>query len=323
MINTACSLYVCVMVDVLIKNLTKVYKERGKKTSPALKGVSINADLKGIFTVIGRNGAGKTTMIRIISTELLPNGGSVHINGVDIIKNPRAIRDKIAAIPQDGSLIPWMTPLQNIVSYLLWRGFSYKESVSKAKKVLSQFKLDEYADKLPKKLSGGTRRKALVALAVSSEADIIFLDEPTTGLDPVSRRELWNILTNLKKDHFIVLTTHYLQEAEELSDNIAVLARGRLIAFGTIEDLRKKVGYPYAIRVLSKNYKIKKINGKLLKKRDGTMQIFSSEDEADRLARLFIKTKIKFSINPTSLEDIFYMLVGDINMEEENEKERS
>ncbi|EFD93059.1 MAG: ABC transporter related protein [Candidatus Parvarchaeum acidophilus ARMAN-5] len=261
--------------------------------------------------------------MRIISTELMPTSGSVFIDGTNVIKNPKDIRERIAVIPQEGRLVPWMTPLQNITAYLLWRGFGYREAVSRAKKALNEFKLEKYINKLPNKLSGGTKRKALVALAVSSEADIIFLDEPTTGLDPVSRKELWTVLNNLKKDHLIILTTHYLQEAEELSDKIAVIEGGKLIAFGTIEDLRKKIGYPYAIKVFSKDYKIKKIKGKLVKKDDGTMQIFSSEKEADRLASEFIKNRVKFSINPTSLEDIFYMLVGDINQEESNEKEQS
>jgi ABC-2 type transport system ATP-binding protein len=311
------------MVKVQIKNLSKTYKEKSGKNKPALNKVTIDSDVNGILTVIGRNGAGKTTMMRIISTELMPTSGSVFIDGTNVIKNPKDIRERIAVIPQEGRLVPWMTPLQNITAYLLWRGFGYREAVSRAKKALNEFKLEKYINKLPNKLSGGTKRKALVALAVSSEADIIFLDEPTTGLDPVSRKELWTVLNNLKKDHLIILTTHYLQEAEELSDKIAVIEGGKLIAFGTIEDLRKKIGYPYAIKVFSKDYKIKKIKGKLVKKDDGTMQIFSSEKEADRLASEFIKNRVKFSINPTSLEDIFYMLVGDINQEESNEKERS
>ncbi|MEM0143463.1 MAG: ABC transporter ATP-binding protein [Candidatus Parvarchaeum sp.] len=311
------------MAKLIIKNLSKTYKGKGKKKEAALKKVSIDSDINGILTVIGRNGAGKTTMIRIISTELMPSSGSVSIDSIDVINDPKKIRNRIAVIPQESRLVPWMTPLQNLTAYLLWRGFSYKEAVSRAKNALNQFKLDQYMNKLPNKLSGGTKRKALVALAVSSEADIIFLDEPTTGLDPISRKELWGILKKLKKDHFIVLTTHYLQEAEELSDKIAVLEKGKLVAFGTIDDLRKKVGYPYAIRVLSKGYDLKHVKGRIVRKDDGTIQIFSSEKEADRLASIFIKNRIRFSINPTSLEDIFYMLVGDINVEEEHETEWS
>jgi ABC-2 type transport system ATP-binding protein len=311
------------MVKVQIKNLSKTYKEKSGKNKPALNKVTIDSDVNGILTVIGRNGAGKTTIVRIMSTTLMLTSGRVFIDGIDIIKNPEKIRRRIAVIPQKIRLVPWMTALQNATNYLLWRGFSYSEAVLRAKSVFKELKIEKYMNRLPNALSGGTERKTLVGLALSSEADIIFLDEPTTGLDPVSRKELWDILKRIKKDHLIILTTHYLEEAEELSDKIAVLDEGKLIAFGTIEDLRKKIGYPYAIKVFSKDYKIKKIRGKLVKKDDGTMQIFSSEKEADRLASEFIKNRVKFSINPTSLEDIFYMLVGDINQEESNEKERS
>ncbi len=303
------------MVKIKIQNLKKVYKEKSAKDQIALRNINISEDINGILTFIGRNGAGKTTLIRIMSTELNPSNGLVSIDGIDIIKDPNKIRERISVIPQEGRLVPWMTPLQNIVSYLLWRGFSYKEAVSRAKKALKEFKLEKYMNKLPNKLSGGTKRKALVALAISSEADIVFLDEPTTGLDPVSRKELWSILSKLKNDHLIILTTHYLEEAEALSDKIGIIEKGRLIAIGTIDQLRNKIGYPYAIRIFSKNYKLKSVKGKLIKKDDGTLQIFSSEKEADRIAAILIRDKIKFSINPTSLEDIFYMFVGDINNE--------
>ncbi|MCW1294207.1 MAG: ABC transporter ATP-binding protein [Candidatus Parvarchaeota archaeon] len=312
------------MVRVVVKNLSKRYDEKRGK-SFALKNVSLDSDIHGIFTIIGRNGAGKTTLIRILSTELLPTSGSVYMAGVDVVKMPSKIRDRIAVVPQEGRLVPWMSVLQNISTYLLWRGFSYKEAVSRARQSIHEFRLDRYADKLPEKLSGGMKRKALVALVMSSEADIIFLDEPSTGLDPVSRRELWSMLKKLKKDRMIVLTTHYLEEAEELSDKIAVLDEGRLVAFGTLDDLRKKVGYPYSIRVLSGKHRLSHVHGKVLRKEDGTMQIFSSEDEADKLASRFIRSGVKFSMNPTSLDDIFYMLVGDINKDEEaaDEKEWS
>jgi ABC-2 type transport system ATP-binding protein len=310
------------MVKMIVKNLTKLYKENTKISKYALRKVSFNVNFNGgIFTIIGRNGAGKTTLIRMLSTELLPSSGSINIDGIDVIKNPEKLREKIAVIPQEGRLVPWMTPKQNIVSYLLWRGFSYKEATTKAIDVLRTFRLEEYMNKLPERLSGGMKRKALVAMAVSSDAKIIFLDEPTTGLDPVSRREFWSVLKKLKVDHFIILTTHYLEEAEELSDKIAVLNNGKLLAFGMIDNLRKSIGYPYAIRVFSKNYKLGKISGKLIRKEDGTKQIFSSEKEANKLASEFIQDKVKFSINPTSLEDIFYMIVGNINEEKENETE--
>ena len=309
------------MVKLIVRNLSKNYKDKKKKKSSALKNVSLDLDINGIFTLIGRNGAGKTTFIRIVSTELLPTAGKVYLDGIDVVKSPKDIRDSIAVIPQEAELIPWMTARENIYAYLLWRGFSFKEAKEITNTVLSRFKLEKYADKLPRKLSGGTKRKVLVALVISSNAKIIFLDEPTTGLDPISRRELWEVLNELKKEHLIVLTTHYLEEAEELSDYIIILNKGKLVKAGTINDIRNEIGYPYAIKVFGGFNKNIKLKGKVVKKNDGTFQVFSDERSANDLAKKLIKTKVRFSINPTSLEDIFYMLVGDINREEENENE--
>ena len=307
------------MVKLTIRNLSKIYKDKRGKRSSALKNVSLNLDINGIFTLIGRNGAGKTTFIRIVSTELLPTAGKVYLDGVDVVKNPKEIRERIAVIPQEAELIPWMTARENIYAYLLWRGFSFKEAKKRTNTIIFRFKLEKYADKLPRKLSGGTKRKVLVALVISSNAKIIFLDEPTTGLDPISRKELWSVLNDLKKEHLIILTTHYLEEAEELSDYILILNKGKLVKSGTINDIRDAIGYPYAIKIFKGFKKNIRLTGKVVKKNDGTFQIFSDEITANNLAKKLINRKVKFSINPTSLEDIFYMLVGDINKGEEHE----
>ncbi len=307
------------MVKLTIRNLSKIYKDKRGKRSSALKNVSLNLDINGIFTLIGRNGAGKTTFIRIVSTELLPTAGKVYLDGVDVVKNPKEIRERIAVIPQEAELIPWMTARENIYAYLLWRGFSFKEAKKRTNTIIFRFKLEKYADKLPRKLSGGTKRKVLVALVISSNAKIIFLDEPTTGLDPISRKELWSVLNDLKKEHLIILTTHYLEEAEELSDYIIILNKGKLVKSGTINDIRDAIGYPYAIKIFKGFKKNIRLTGKVVKKNDGTFQIFSDEITANNLAKKLINRKVKFSINPTSLEDIFYMLVGDINKGEEHE----
>ena len=301
------------MVKFTISNLSKRYDDKNGKKLTALKNVSLNLDVHGIFTLIGRNGAGKTTFIRILSTELSPSSGNVYIDGVDVVKNPKEIRNNIAVIPQEAQLIPWMTARENIYAYLLWRGFNFKEAKEKTNAIIARFKLEKYADKLPRKLSGGTKRKVLVALVISSNAKIIFLDEPTTGLDPISRRELWNILNELKEEHIVILTTHYLEEAEELSDYIAILNKGKLVKIGTINTIRDEVGYPYAIKIFGGFDNKTKLHGKVVKKSDGTLQVFSDEKSANNLAKKLIKKRIKFSINPTSLEDIFYMLAGDIN----------
>ena len=178
------------------KALTKVYQDHRK----ALDNVSFSVDTAGIFGLIGRNGAGKTTLIRILSTELEPTSGTAAIDGARHTNpGPDKLREKIAIVPQEARAIRWMTPKQTVFSYLLWRGYPYKEANRLACESLAKLGLEQYADVLNSRLSGGTKRKVLIATVTASEADIIFLDEPTTGLDPISRRELWDILETWAK----------------------------------------------------------------------------------------------------------------------------
>ena len=228
--------------------LTKVYSDH----RTALDNVNLSVDTKGIFGLIGRNGAGKTTLIRILSTELEPTSGSASINDLDILTKTGKLREKIAIVPQEARTIRWMTPKQTVFSYLLWRGYPYKEANRLACESLTKLGLEQYANVLNSKLSGGTKRKVLIATVTASEADIIFLDEPTTGLDPISRRELWDILRDLGKTRFIFLTTHYLEEAEQLADQIGILKEGKLVSIGTLSELRKSSKYQYSVKLSSK-----------------------------------------------------------------------
>ena len=227
------------------REITKVYQDHRK----ALDNVSFSVETKGIFGLIGRNGAGKTTLIRILSTELEPTSGTVSIDGLDVLSQADMLREKIAIVPQEARAIRWMTPKQTVMSYLLWRGYHYKQANQLALESLKKLKIDQYANILNTRLSGGTKRKVLIATVTASEADIIFLDEPTTGLDPISRRELWDILRELGKDRFIFLTTHYLEEAEQLADQIGILKEGKLVSIGSLSELRKSSRYQYSVKL--------------------------------------------------------------------------
>ncbi|MCL4365157.1 ABC transporter ATP-binding protein [Candidatus Marsarchaeota archaeon] len=288
-----------------VRNVTKEY-EPGKK---ALKSFSMSIPAKGIFALIGRNGAGKTTLIRILATQMALTAGSADLNGLNVIKDADELREIIACVPQEGRAVGWLTPRQFVVSYLMWRGFTRKDATARFEKVLKELNINRYADTLNRLLSGGTKRKVLVGMVMSSEAKVLFLDEPTTGLDPISRHELWNTLMKLKKDHFIFLTTHYLEEAEVLADNIGIIEDGRLMALGTISDLRRKVKYPYSIKILSDKRFTKPKKGDIIKGVDGHYQIVTTEKEARRISRQLIDKKVRFSMNPLTLDDIFYYIV--------------
>ncbi len=305
------------MTSIVCKNLSKKYD----KDNLALDKVNLSLNMHGIFSLIGRNGAGKTTLFRVLSTTLLSTSGSAVIDGVNVLDGAREIRERIAVVPQEARPVAWMTPKETITSYLMWRGFTYTESVKRAVDALKLLGISKFSNVLNQRLSGGTKRKVLVATVIASDADIIFLDEPTTGLDPISRGELWDLLLKLKKTHFIFLTTHYLEEAEALADKIGILEDGKLLALGSLQELRKRMGFPHSIKILGKTKKISIKVGRTVKGRDGYTQIFTTEQEARRIGELLIKTKTKFSTNPVSLEDIFYYFVKkDVNEEEKNDE---
>ncbi|MEM1613752.1 MAG: ABC transporter ATP-binding protein, partial [Thermoplasmatales archaeon] len=212
-------------------SLSKIYEGKYK----ALENVSINVNLNGIFSIIGRNGAGKTTFLRILATQLMPTSGKAYLNDYDVVLQADEVRNQIAVVPQEARPLPWLTPIQTVTSYLMWRGYSYREAKERAKEALRSLDLEKQEKVKSRKLSGGQKRKLMVATVISSEASIIFLDEPTTGLDYVSRKELWGILERLKSDRLIILTTHYLEEAEVLGDLIMILDKGKLIDMGRID----------------------------------------------------------------------------------------
>jgi ABC-2 type transport system ATP-binding protein len=262
-----------------------------------------------VFVLIGRNGSGKTTLVRILATNLEPTAGTVTLNGIDVMLEPDQIRERIAIVPQEARPIPWMTPLQSVLSYLLWRGLGYAEAKQKARDVLDRLEFGEKARALNRTLSGGMKRKVLMAMILSTEAEVIFLDEPTTGLDPISRREFWEVLQEIRKDRFVVLTTHYMEEAEQLADTIGVLEEGRLIALGTLDELRRRLRYNYSVKLLSLPAPpVTLMEGVMVKGQHDLPVILTTEEEAFRIAHNLSREGIKFTINPVGLEDIFFYM---------------
>ncbi len=293
---------------IVCNNLSKAY---GKSVTRALDSVSFSIPSKGIFVLIGRNGSGKTTLVRILATELEPTNGTATINGIDVVRDAGKLRERIAIVPQDARTIPWMTPMQTVLSYLLWRGFGYGEARRRARDSLERLGLGKYANALNRTLSGGMRRKVLVSTVLASEAEIIFLDEPTTGLDPISRKEFWEFLKEIGRERFTFLTTHYLEEAENLADSIGILDHGKLIRIGSLEQLRQSVSYNYSMRILSSPPPLLPTlsNGEIVSGGDTYVRILTTEDEAFRISRELSRGGCKFTINPVSLDDIFFYVV--------------
>ena len=217
------------------KAITKRY---GDGTT-ALKGVTFTLNKK-ITSIIGRNGAGKTTLLRILSTQLMPTSGTATINGNDVIKDVQSIRRMIVSIPQESKPITYLSAMDNIMLYLAARNMSRKEARQAAEKAIKTVGLWEVREKATDDLSGGMKRKVFVAMAIASNAKIVFLDEPTTGLDPLSRIEVWAAIKAIKGQ--VILTTHYMEEAQALSEDVLMVDSGKILSQGSVNDLLKPFG---------------------------------------------------------------------------------
>ncbi len=196
-----------------------------------------------IFALLGPNGAGKTTLIHILSTLSEPDGGSARIEGYDVVADRNAVRQSISLTGQFAAVDEVLTGRENVMMMCRLSGLSPAESRSRTAELLKRFDLDAAAGKRVKTYSGGMRRRLDLAVSLVVSRPVLFLDEPTTGLDTVSRRSLWEIILRLKQQGMtIFLTTQYLEEADQLADEIAVLNQGRIVATGTSEALKARVG---------------------------------------------------------------------------------
>lgn len=302
--------------EIICEGITKVYG--GGKT--ALSSISFTIPAHGIFAVIGRNGAGKTTLTRILSTLLEPSSGRATIDGLDVMLDANKLRERIAVVPQEGRTISWMTPVQTVSTYLLWRGLGYRESLRRAEEAVALVGLKEQAGRLNRTLSGGMKRKVLVAMVLASDAEFIFLDEPSTGLDPISRQELWRLLIELGRDRFVLLTTHYLEEAERVADRIGILNQGRMVAMGSMEELRGRLRHRYSLK-LPEGVNLPVSEGETIALGNGQVQVLTTRDEALSLSKNLIEAKAQFSVNPVTLDDIFTYMVGAMDAEATESKE--
>jgi ABC-2 type transport system ATP-binding protein len=216
-----------------IKGVRKAYKQ-----IEVLKGVDFEVEQGGIFALLGSNGAGKTTMIKIMATLLKADAGSVVINGFDVVKNPGEIRGYISLTGQFAAIDEILTGRENLQMIAKLRHLKNPNQV--AEELIRRFGMSEAADRRVGTYSGGMKRRIDIAMSLVGNPKIIFLDEPTTGLDPEARLEVWKIVKELSDAGTTVfLTTQYLEEAEQLADKIAILHEGKIIALDTLEGLKK------------------------------------------------------------------------------------
>ena len=303
------------MLSIITEELSKIYK--GSKVA-ALDSISLTVRSRQVFTLLGRNGAGKTTFVRICATQMMPTSGKVNVLGYDVITEPRKVRDLISIVPQEGRPLRALTPWDHVYNWLQIRGQNRTDAKINTKIILENLELYDVKDRPAMNLSGGMKQKILVAMAMATDAQLLFLDEPTIGLDPISRRQVWSAIKKWKtRGKSILLTTHYMDEAEMLSDRIAIIDRGRLLAGGSMDDLRKIIPQKIRIDIMKDMVDPDMLRpfGSVIDTGANTIRVFAFESAAKELSEFALRKNIAFTVSPVTLDDVFVSLLADGNMQ--------
>lgn len=302
---------------IVVKNLKKSY---GKNN--VLKGIDLTVKRGTMVALLGPNGAGKTTTVRIMSTLLDFDGGSVSVEGNDVKSNPEAVKSLIGLTGQSAAVDEILTGRENLIMMGQLYRLTKKSAVARAEELLKEFDLVDAGGRSVKTYSGGMRRRLDLAVSLIATPPVIFLDEPTTGLDPRSRLAMWAIINQLKSEgKTILLTTQYLEEADQLADNIVVIDDGKVIAEGTAKNLKAKVGKDRLELTFAKDSQLQsavKALGKSVidsSKRDLTVTVMIVDSNKDVTAALSSLQKAKvpiasMAIHKPTLDDVFLSLTG-------------
>ena len=228
----------------VVRDVHKRYKDG----TVANRGISLWANPGETLGILGPNGAGKTTLVRQITTELLPTSGEIQVFGLDVVREPQEVKALLGVMPQGATLYDALTVYQHFRIFGRLRGLTAKKAARRADELIAELRLTEHRDRPVDKLSGGLQRRALVGIASLAKAPLLVLDEPTTGLDPQSRHDLWSLLGHYKEEGTtVLLTTHYMEEAEVLCDRVGIINQGRLLALDTVDNLRASHGFEFKI----------------------------------------------------------------------------
>jgi ABC-2 type transport system ATP-binding protein len=299
--------------DALVaEELRKQYSTRGAPPVEALRGVSVRIARGERVALLGRNGAGKTTFLRIASTLLVPTSGTVRVFGRDAIAEPDEVRPMLAVVPQEGKPFFHLTPREQVYSYLRARGFARETARDRAQSALDQMGLGEIADRLSITLSGGQRQRTMVATVIATEAPLMFLDEPTIGMDPFARREVWASLRRLtQRGSTILLTTHYLDEAEHLAQRLYIIEHGRVLVEGSGEALKRRAGGTLRVSVVGGSALLPELEGFGVLVPDGeSLHVITGPERVQELLGLLERAKLPATVGPVTLEEAFMRVVG-------------
>lgn len=298
------------------RGLTKVYPDG----TVALAGIDLSISGRGVVTLLGRNGAGKTTFIRIAATLAAPTSGELRVLGMDVTREARSIRRRIAMMPQESTPPTFPRPGELIEAYLIARGWSTRDAKREAERMLEEVGLWEHRRKSVSELSGGMKRKVMLAMVLASGAELMFLDEPTVGLDPQGRRSIWRILEGAKREgRTILLTTHYMEEAEALSDEVVIMDRGRVIATGSVREIVSRVGATHKVELADAPGVIEEMSAYGRVFRYGSKVILYADRRSveEAAARAVALGGGGLRVREVGLEDAFLALTGGLDEAEE------
>jgi ABC-2 type transport system ATP-binding protein len=308
-------------VIVEIEGLKKIYE--GKQQVVAVAGIDLSVREGELYGLLGPNGAGKTTTISVCTTRALPTSGRVRIAGVDVVAAPAIARKGIGVVPQYNTLDRACTIFENIHFHCLYFGFSRAEAKVRTEQLLEQFHLTERAGAYPAQLSGGLAQRVQIARAIAHRPKVLFLDEPSAGLDPQSRIAMWEAVKGLRQEGItVVLTTHYMEEADELCDRVAIIDHGKILVEDSPSKLKASIGAQRIFMLDLKNRReipalaeeLKRLNGvNDVEETDKGVCIFAQA--SDGLLAEIVHAATRYglrdlTINETSLETVFIRLTG-------------
>jgi ABC-2 type transport system ATP-binding protein len=311
------------IVDMIVtSNLCKTFKS-GKNTVEAVKNVNLQVKQGEIYGFLGPNGAGKTTSMRMLTTLMTPSAGSAEVVGYDLFKNAKQIRQEIGYVSQKGGCYELATGYENLILQGRLYGLSKKIAEENAAKLINAFDLGEYCRRKVITYSGGQRRHIDLAMGVMHNPKLLFLDEPTTGLDPTSRSNFWNQIKKLRDEGITVfLTTHYLDEADSLCDTICIMDHGTVVAEGTALELKRQIagdiieiGMDLSLFEQAKKLLQSRSDVKEILKTENSIKIYVNEGEKalPEILPAFVEAKIQITtieMSRPSLDEVFLKKTG-------------
>ena len=299
-----------------VKNLTKIYSKNSPNETLALNNLNLDVKEGEIFGLLGPNGAGKTTFINILAGTVMKTSGKVNVWGFDLDKNPRQVRASVGIVPQEINLDPFFSPRKLLELQAGLYGIKKKDRITDT--ILKLVSLENQSDSYARSLSGGMKRRLLMAKALVHQPPIVFLDEPTAGVDVELRKNLWDNVKSLNNQGVtIILTTHYLEEAEKMCDRIAILNKGNMVALDSTKNLLDKIQTKKVTIKTDKKIKIKDDDLESLKilsnlENEVCLSYEKSKINMEELITLIKKDNVKIkdiSTDDADLEDVFLRLI--------------